>query len=586
MRIGAFRSSGGRIPSRNTTQLSAAFAIAIAIIPAPAAFAQSAVAEKPATGKPVDTSRARSGTLAAQNTQPPAKEENAAPERFDIDEFRVDGADKLPQIHVEEAVYPFLGPNKNAGDVEKARAALEKSYHDRGLQTVSVTSPPQDVSSRVIVLKVTEGKIGRLRVTNSRFFDLEKIKRGAPSLKEGEVPNFNDVTKDIIALNQWPDRRITPALRAGVTPGTVDVDLNVEDKFPLHGNLEYNNRQSPNTTPTRLNATVKYDNLWQRGHSLSFTYQVAPERKDDAEVFSGSYLARITDWTSFLVYGVNSKSDVATIGGMNVVGPGQIVGGRFVVTLPAREQFFHSLSFGVDYKNFGQTVQMDTNSFSTPITYYPLNATYGATWQGDGWLTQFNLSATGNIRGLGSQYEEFDAKRYNANSSFVHINADLSHTQDLLNGYQFFGRVKTQWSDGPLISSEQFSLGGLDTVRGYFESAALGDNAAAATLEFRSPDIGVWLQSNLKDETGEGQPRFTTFNEWRLFAFADWGTTRIYDPLEEQTSRFDMWSYGFGTKFRVFDRFTGMIAVATPMIDLGTTKKNSHRVLFSVGGDF
>jgi hemolysin activation/secretion protein len=546
------------------------------------ALAESGNAESPRTGKPANGTAAPVGA----DGQTPAKPENTTPARFDIDEFRVDGADKLPQIDVEEAIYPFLGPNRNSGDVEKARAALEKSYHDRGLQTVSVAIPPQDVSNRVVVLKVTEGKIGRLRVTNSRFFDLEKIKGGVPSLKEGQVPNFNEVTKDIIALNQWPDRRITPALRAGVTPGTVDVDLNVEDKFPLHGNVEYNNRQSPNTTPTRFNATVKYDNLWQLGHSLSFTYQVAPERKNDAEVFSGSYLARITDWTSLLFYGVDSKSDVATIGGMNVVGPGQIVGGRVVLTLPARDQFFHSLSFGVDYKHFGQTVQLGTDSFSTPITYYPLNATYGATWQRDGSLTQLNLSATGNIRGLGSQYEEFDAKRYNANSSFVHVNADLSHTQDLVNGYQFFGRVKSQWSDGPLVSSEQFSLGGLDTVRGYFESAALGDNAAAATLEFRSPDIGVWLQSNLKDETGQGQPRFTTFNEWRLFAFVDAGTTRIYDPLEEQTSRFDMWSYGFGTKFRVFDRFTGMVAVATPMIDQGTTKKNSHSVLFSVGGDF
>lgn len=582
MRIGASRSRGGCIPSPKTAHFSAVLAVVVAIAFAPSALAEGGNAEKSAAGKPTNASRAP----ASADAQPPAKPENAAPERFDIDEFRVDGADKLPQIDVEEAIYPFLGPNKNSGEVEKARAALEKSYHDRGLQTVSVAIPPQDVSNRVVVLKVTEGKIGRLRVTNSRFFDLQKIKRGAPSLKEGEVPNFNEVTKDIVALNQWPDRRVTPALRAGVTPGTVDVDLNVEDKFPLHGNIEYNNRQSPNTTPTRLNATVKYDNLWQLGHSLSFTYQVAPERKSDAEVFSGSYLARITDWTSLLFYGVDSKSDVATIGGMNVVGPGQIFGGRVVMTLPAREQFFHSLSFGVDYKHFGQTVQLGTDSFSTPITYYPLNATYGATWQGDASLTQFNVSVTGNIRGLGSEYEEFDAKRYNANSSFVHINADLSHTQDLLNGYQLFGRVKTQWSDGPLVSSEQFSLGGLDTVRGYFESAALGDNAAAATLEFRSPDIGVWLQSNLKDETGQGQPRFTTFNEWRLFAFVDWGTTRIYDPLEEQQSRFDMWSYGFGTKFRLFDRFTGMIAVATPMIDQGTTKKNSHSVLFSVGGDF
>lgn len=581
----AFRSRGGQLLSRKTAQLSAVLAVTIAhaAISSPV-FAKDGDGKSGEAKPPAASSAARPNSPLGLNTPPAAP--NAPPERFDIDEFRVDGADKLPQIDVEEAVYPFLGPNKNSGDVEKARAALEKSYHDRGLQTVNVATPPQNVSNRVIVLKVSEGKIGRLRVTNSRFFDLEKIKRGAPSLKEGEVPNFNEVTNDIIALNQWPDRRVTPALRAGITPGTVDVDLNVEDKLPLHGNLEYNNRRSPNTTPTRLNATVKYDNLWQLGHSLSFTYQVAPDRRQDAEVISGSYLARITDWTSFLVYGVDSKSDVATIGGMNVVGPGQIIGGRAVMTLPARENFFHSLSFGIDYKHFGQTVQIGVDKFSSPITYYPLNATYGATWQGEGALTQLNLSVTGNVRGLGSRYDEFDTKRANANSSFVHLNADLSHTQDLMNGYQLFGRVKTQYSDGPLVSSEQFSLGGLDTVRGYLESTSLGDNGAAGTIELRSPDIGAWLQSNLKDETGEGAPRFTSFNEWRLFGFVDAGTVRIYDPLEEQQATFDMWSYGFGTRFKVFDRFTGMVAVAVPMIKQSMTQKHEPSVLFSFGGEF
>jgi hemolysin activation/secretion protein len=150
--------------------------------------------------------------------------------RFDIDDFAVQGADKLPQIDIEEAIYPFLGPNKTADDVEKARAALEKAYHDKGYQTVSVAVPQQNVQRKVVVLKVTELKVGRLRVKNSRYFDLDKIKDGAPSLKEGAVPNFGEVTKDIVALNQRPDRRVTPALRAGTAPGTVDVDLNVEDK--------------------------------------------------------------------------------------------------------------------------------------------------------------------------------------------------------------------------------------------------------------------------------------------------------------------------------------------------------------------
>lgn len=532
-------------------------------------------------GKP-----AQAGERASGNTADGAAAPAASTQRFDIDEFRVDGADKLPQVEVEEAVYPFLGSNKSSDDVEKARAALEKSYHDKGYQTVNVAIPAQNVASRVVVLKVTEGKVGRLRVTNSKYFDLEKIKKNAPSLREGTLPNFNEVTKDIIALNQWPDRRITPALRAGVTPGTVDVDLNVEDKPPVHASIEYNNRQSPNTTAPRVNATVKYDNLWQLGHSLSISYQVAPERRSDAEVVSASYLARITDWTSLLVYGVDSKSDVATVGGMNVIGPGQIIGARAVITLPARDNFFHSLSFGLDYKHFGQIVNLNTESFSTPITYYPANISYGATWQNEGALTQLNASATFNLRGPGSQFDDYWNKRAYADSNFFHLNADLSHTQDLPEGFQLFGKVKGQVGDGPLISSEQFSIGGFDTVRGYLESAAIGDNGVAGTVEVRSPDIGSWLQNHMKDETGEGKPRFTIFNEWRLFAFTDAGLATIYRPLNNQQASFDMWSYGVGSRFKLVNYINGMVALAVPTNSQIQTRANQPRVLFSVSGEF
>lgn len=538
-----------------------------------------------AQNAPVSKSR---GASAPAETGPSRQSHpaDATPQRFYIDEIRVDGADKLPQIELEEAIYPFVGPNRTADDVEKARAALEKKYHDRGYQTVNVSVPSQNVAGGTVVLKVMEAKVGRLRVKNSRFFDTEKIREKAPSLEEGALPNFNEVTKDIVALNQWPDRRVTPALRAGVTPGTVDVDLNVEDKFPLHASVEYNNRQSPNTTPTRLNATVKYENLWQLGHSLSLTYQVAPELRSDAEVYSGSYLARLTDWTSILVYGVSSKSDVATVGGMNIVGPGQIVGGRFVMTLPARDDFFHSLSFGADYKNFGQTVQLGVDSFESPITYYPLNATYGATWQNEGALTQFNLALTVNLRGPGSGFEEWVARRFNASANFFHVNAELSHTQDLPEKFQIFGRVKTQWADSPLVSSEQFSLGGVETVRGYLESVTIGDYGVAGTVELRSPDVGSWLQSQMKDETAQGPARFITFNEWRLFGFVDAGTARINDPMLDQQSRFNLWSYGVGTRFKLFNHFNGMIAYAVPMVTQGDSRKNDHRVLFNARGEF
>jgi hemolysin activation/secretion protein len=557
----------------------AAIAVA-AIVPAYAAKSSADAAPGAAAKPPV---AANAPTQANAPAQKPA----APLQRFDIDDFAVQGADTLPQIEIEEAIYPFLGPNKTAEDVEKARAALEKAYHDKGFQTVSVAIPQQNVQGGVVALKVTELKVGRLRVKNSRYFDLDKVKNGAPSLKEGTVPNFGDVTKDIVSLNQWPDRRVTPALRAGVTPGTVDVDLAVEDKPPLHASLEVNNRQSPSTTASRIAATVHYDNLWQLGHSLSFTYQVAPERPSDAEVFSGSYLARTNiDWLNVLVYGVKSNSNVATVGGTNVIGPGEIIGERAVITLPTREGLFHTLSFGIDYKHFDQTVKLGTDGFSSPVTYYPVVATYGATFQGEKFTTQLNAGITYNIRTLSSPTEEFDAKRYKASPSFTHFNADVSHTQELPEGFQVYGKVQGQLADGPLVSSEQFSLGGLDTVRGYLESEVLGDNGAVANFEFRTPNVGNLLQAELKDETGQGKPRFITFNDWRFFTFVDGGYAAIHDPLIDQQATFRAWSYGLGTRFKTFEYLNGMVALSVPMISQAYTTARSPRVNFRIWGEF
>jgi hemolysin activation/secretion protein len=216
---------------------------ALALISPPALTAANA-AEEPAaqskeqTGTPPAKAQPAKAQPAPSKDQPAGQNQGANQSkpvvRFDIDEYRIEGADHMPQIEVEEAVYPFLGPARTAEDVEKARSALEKAYQSKGYQTVTVSIPEQNPQNGIVVLKVAEAKVGRLRVKGSRYFDLDKIKDKAPSVAEGKLPNLNEVTKDIIALNQLPDHKVTPALRAGAAPGTVDVDLNVEDKLPLH----------------------------------------------------------------------------------------------------------------------------------------------------------------------------------------------------------------------------------------------------------------------------------------------------------------------------------------------------------------
>src|SRR5580704_9418755 len=85
---------------------------------------------------------AAQATGAQASTQPPAQN---TPTKFDVLELRVQGNTVLDARSIESAVYPFTGPAKQMGDVEAARAALERAYHDHGFGTVFVDIPEQSV---------------------------------------------------------------------------------------------------------------------------------------------------------------------------------------------------------------------------------------------------------------------------------------------------------------------------------------------------------------------------------------------------------------------------------------------------------
>lgn len=502
---------------------------------------------------------------------PPGEE--AAPEPLlYIKQYRVVGAKILPRADVDEAVYNYLGPGRTVSDVEQARAALEKAYKDKGYQTVSVTIPPQRGDRGIIFLQVTEATVGRLRVRGSRYFNIEAIKKQADSLAEGTVPDFNKVQQDLVELNRSADMQVTPSIQPGVVPGTYDVELIVKDKLPLHGSVELNNRYSANTTPLRLNLDLRYSNLWNLGHTVGFGFQVAPQRVSDALVYSAYYIAPIpaVNWLSLMLQGIRQNSDVSTLGGTTVAGNGEIYGGRLMVELPSRRGFYQSASFGVDYKHFTQDLTLGEELVGSPVTYWPFTASYTGAWIGKGRETELNAAIVFHLRGMGSTEVEFDNRRYAADGNFFYFRGSAAHTQDLPWNFQLFGELQGQASAEALLDTEQFALGGLSTVRGYLEAAVLGDSAIAGTLELRTPSLLEWA--------GEG-------NEMRLFTFLDAGAAWLNEPLPEQVSQFNLWSYGVGGTIKLFEHARGSLALGIPMVTQGTNTAGHPLFTFRIWGE-
>ena len=503
------------------------------------------------------------------------------PIAFDLNEIRVEGSTVLPRDQVEETVYPFLGPGRHASDVEHARAALEALYQSHGFPTVSVTVPRQRISDSggVVTVQVIERRVGRLRVTGARYFLPSDVRAGAPSVAPGTVPNTAQLTRDLVGLNQLPDRTVQPALRPGRTPDTVDVDLAVTDKFPLHGSLELNNRYNADTSPLRLNASVSYDNFFQRGDTGTISYQVAPENVRDAEVTSASYLLHVPQSKlSLLLTYLHSNSNVTTLGSTDVAGRGTSAGFRVLIPLGSTGNFTHSFSVGWDYKRYYEldTFLATRQATSAPITYYPLNATYAASWTGKHSTTDATIGVELGLSGLGSDDAAFDNKRFNAPPGFSVLRGGVTREQDLPHDVQLWASVQGQLTNDPLVSSEQIGIGGTDSVRGYLEAETLGDYGGYLQTELRSPSL-----VHLVPKSVRGPVR-----SWRVHLFADTGWVSQRENLIGTRRTTNLDSVGVGTRVNLWGYLNGSVQDAQVLESGLNTRAGTNRVLFRVYGEF
>lgn len=132
--------------------------------------------------------------------------------------------------------------------------------------------------------------------------------------------------------------------------------------------------------------------------------------------------------------------------------------------------------------------------------------------------------------------------------------------------------LRGQLADSPLISNEQFSAGGVDSVRGYLESERQGDNAVQLNLELRSPPRTI--------------PALSSSAELRAHGFIDAAWLNIREPLPGQQARYEIYSSGFGLRSSAWNGAQASLDIAWPFKDTAETQAGEPRLHFSVSYGF
>lgn len=515
-----------------------------------------------------------------------------AARQFDIWEYRVDGNSLLSIASIQSALYPYLGPQKSLDDVEQARAQLQALYKHQGYPIVVVAIPEQNVINGVVSLKVVEGKVDRFRISGNRYFSRKELRQELPAIEPGKPLNMTQVRTELDDANRLnPYRSLTPVIRPGSKPGMMELELKVRDELPFHSSVEVNNRYTATTSKSRVLLSAGYDNLWLSHHSITLNYQASPEKPGEVDVWNMTYVLPSGRRSRLAMFAVDSNSKTVTVtdqgDDLTVLGKGRVFGLRRISSIKVNEHNFASLVMGFDYKDFGENSQIsnpdDTTRLNVPIDYSVFTLSYSGSLRDGEDMTRFSLGSNFALKSLGNDdmvtadQDEFDFKRSLAKGNFFITKASISQNWAIDSDWQLYAAMRGQYTQDPLISNEQFSAGGVDSVRGYLESTALGDNALLSNLE---------LHYNLRSHVS-----WKKLTEFDVSYYVDVARLRTLEALPDAndvvTRYTDLAGTGIGLNISAYKTLQLALYLAKPLKDLQQTDfDNAARLHFRLNYNF
>jgi hemolysin activation/secretion protein len=537
--------------------------------------------------------------------EPPVSERDPAEKRFQITSYLVEGNEILEQAKIDSVLQPYKGPDRQLGDIESARSELEKAYHTAGYPTVVVMLPEQTIESGVVKLQVLEGRLVNITVTGNQHFDRLNIRGKLPSLQPGALIYEPTFVKELGTVNGNPDLKVAPVLKPGTEPGTVDLELKVKDRLPVHGKLEADNR-GPITTPqNRLIAEVQHTNLFGGDEILTVNTVQTPTDWGAVQNYGASFVYPVK-WPDHLlaVYGSHSQSNSVLAGSAISVGGGSdvkiagnaTVGGfRYIFPIFSGGEYTHQLSVGVDYKQLESTNATFPDGGTAVVLgalkYTPASVAYTGFYPDRLGLTKLALSAKGYVAGTipGGSEEDFarnpnpgqpPGQRRGSTGTFAVLQGGLDRVQPLPGGFVLALHADGQWGSQPLIPAEGYFAGGFDTVRGYQQFQAIGDNAVRGRAELTTPELfaipidRIWQRRRSADYT----------IRVKLAAFYDAAQLWVQDAQPGQTSQFRLEGVGGGIRVK-FPKDVGQLIIdqGFALRDTAITKHGDTFVHFSVG---
>ena len=392
--------------------------------------------------------------------------------------------------------------------------------------------------------------------------------------------NQQSLLNDLDFINRNPLRRANVIYAPGEREGTTDVILNVDDRRPYRLYAGAENTGVPTTDRQRWFTGFNWGNAFGLDHILAYQYTASYD-VDKFQAHTAQYIAPLP-WHHVLdVFGgaswVHPDLEEPSMDSRGFSGQAS---GRYIIPFLLGTYLRQEGIIGFDYKRTNNTIEFtdDFPTFGKNVNLTQFVFIYAGNYE----RNSYRLDFEGGLYWSPGKWisdqtnKDFGSLRPDAKNHWVYFLASFSYLQRLPKSFSLFLLAEGQLSSQNLLPSEQFGLGGYDTIRGYDQRELSTENGLLLSAEARSPALPLF--SNI--------PKVKFSDALQFLIFLDYGYGRYKKMLPNEQKNQYLIGAGPGIRYTLEPYLTARLDWGIKLHKRPEYGGGNSMVHFAVTGSF
>ncbi|MGB3636694.1 MAG: ShlB/FhaC/HecB family hemolysin secretion/activation protein [Rivularia sp. (in: cyanobacteria)] len=498
---------------------------------------------------------------------------NPSSERITVNKIKITGSTVFDSEDFEPIVRPVEGRSVTLEELKKVADAITELYLERDYITSRAILVNQKITDGVVQIRVIEGSLEKIEIQGTQSLKQNYVR--SRLLRGGKKPLSNRSLEEQLRLLRFDPniQNIEASLRPGSDFGKSILAVRVTEAEPFQISLGVDNYSPPSVGSERLGINTVYRNLVGIGDEVAASYYRST--RGGSNIFDFSYRVPINakNGTLQLRTAINNNKVVQPpFDAFDIRGESQIyeISYRQPLIRTPKEEF--ALSVGFSLQN-GQTF---TFAGATPFGFGPDTEGNSRTRTikfGQDYIKR-DVNGAWQIRSLLSLGTGWFDATINSNpvpdARFFSWLAQLQRVQRLDKNNLLITQLDLQLTPNGLLPSQQFVIGGGQSLRGYRQNVRAGDNGVRFSIEDR---ITVGRDAS-------GNPSL------QIAPFFDAGVVwNIDDNPNQQPKQTFLAGVGMGILWQATPRLNIKLDYGLPLVTLNDKGNNAQDegFYFSIG---